>query len=80
MRAAIDSVIKEGLNVSQAAETAQHEELKKLVPQGLGGTSGAAGMDFSKSSIDNILKVIDDPSLTNEQRRAIDARLKELGH
>jgi hypothetical protein len=82
MRAAVDSVIKEGINVSQAAEKAQHEVLNKLTPTGLSGAGGggAAGMDFSAATIDDLLKVIDDPSLTNEQRRAIDARLKELGH
>ena len=55
--------------------TTAKRELSGLAPAG-----GVDAGEFSKATLDDLLKAIDNPNLTNDQRRAIDARLKELGH
>jgi hypothetical protein len=55
------------------------ESFGEFVKKNVTPSAGVSG-EYSKSTIDDLLNAINDRNLTNDQRRAIAARLEELGH
>jgi hypothetical protein len=79
MRTAVNQVMRE-IEAAQAAPGMAREELRNRGAGGTPTTQSTAAPDIGNASLDDLLRVIDRPDLTADQRRQIDERLKALGH